>query len=107
LQEQGALVMRLPTRGSHLQLQAVLQLLAEREVNSVLVEAGATLAGAFITANQMDELIVYLAPILLGSHARGLLQLPDLVHLRDAPALHWHDTRMVGEDLRLTLRRSR
>ncbi len=107
LQKQGALVMQVPTQGSHLQLQAVLQLLAEREVNSVLVEAGATLAGAFISANQMDELIVYLAPKLLGSRARGLLQLPDLVHLRDAPALHWYDTRMVGEDLRLILRRSR
>ncbi len=105
LQKLGAQIIPLPMQGVHLDLQAVLKLLAVREINSVLVEAGATLAGALIAADQVDELIVYLAPKLLGNNARGLLQLPDLVHLSDAPELQWHDSRMLGNDLRLTLHR--
>lgn len=106
LLEQGAQIIQCSMAGQHLSLPTVLGLLADREINSVLVEAGATLAGAMVAANEVDELILYLAPKLLGSHARGLLQLPDLLRLQDAPAWTWHDSRRVGEDLRLILRRS-
>ena len=51
----------------------------------------------------MDELIVYLAPKLLGHEGRGLCQLPGLSQLADAPAFRFSDVRQVGDDLRLTL----
>jgi len=67
------------------------------------VEAGAGLAGALLQAGLVDELIVYMAPKLLGNAARGLCTLPGLEQLADAPALNFSDVRLVGEDLRLTL----
>jgi diaminohydroxyphosphoribosylaminopyrimidine deaminase/5-amino-6-(5-phosphoribosylamino)uracil reductase len=56
-------------------LKQVLQKLAERGVNEVLVEAGAGVAGAFIAAKLVDELVVYVAPTLLGSDARPMFDL--------------------------------
>lgn len=83
-------------------LQQVLQKLAERGVNEVLVEAGATLAGAFIQANLVDELIVYLAPTLLGSEARPMFELP-FTQMAQQQRLNITDMRRVGGDIRLTL----
>lgn len=92
-----------PQRESQLDLVAMMMLLGQRQINSVWVEAGATLAGALLQAGLVDELIVYLAPKLLGNAARGLCELPGLEHLAAAPALNFSDVRMVGGDLRLTL----
>jgi diaminohydroxyphosphoribosylaminopyrimidine deaminase/5-amino-6-(5-phosphoribosylamino)uracil reductase len=83
-------------------LQQVLQKLAERGVNEVLVEAGATLAGAFIQAHLVDELIVYLAPTLLGSEARPMFELP-FTQMAQQQRLNITDMRRVGGDIRLTL----
>ena len=80
---------------------AMMMLLGQRQINSVWVEAGAGLAGALLQAGSVDELIVYLAPKLLGNAARGLCALPGLETLADAPALV-SDVRQVGDDLRLT-----
>jgi len=80
-----------------------MMLLGQRQINSVWVEAGAGLAGALLQAGLVDELIVYMAPKLLGNAARGLCTLPGLEQLADAPALNFSDVRLVGEDLRLTL----
>lgn len=82
-------------------LQQVLTKLAERGVNEVLVEAGANLAGAFIQAKLVDELIVYLAPTLLGSHARPMFNLP-LSQMAEQYRLQQTDVRMIGQDIRLT-----
>lgn len=87
-------------------LAAVLADLARREVNDVLVEAGSTLAGALLARELVDELVIYLAPMLLGEAARGMARLPGLEALADAPRWRWHDVRRVGPDLRLTLRRT-
>ncbi len=87
-----------------LDLPTVLAYLAERGCNEVQVEAGATLAGAFISAGLCDELLLYVAPRLLGDSARGLLNLPAPAALADAGAWRWHDVRRVGDDLRLLLR---
>ncbi|MCP5175220.1 MAG: bifunctional diaminohydroxyphosphoribosylaminopyrimidine deaminase/5-amino-6-(5-phosphoribosylamino)uracil reductase RibD [Moraxellaceae bacterium] len=81
----------------------VLQKLAACGVNEVLVEAGATLAGAFIQANLVDELIVYLAPTLLGSHARPMFNLP-LSQMAQQHRLRQIDMRIIGEDIRLTFK---
>ncbi len=85
-----------------LDLHALIAELTRRECNEVLVECGATLAGAFVRDALFDELIVYLAPALLGADARGLLDLP-LERMDQRVRLRWHDLRRVGDDLRLTL----
>jgi len=78
--------------------------LAKRQVNSVWVEAGAELAGALLQAGLVDELIVYMAPKLLGETARGLCVLPGLENLADAPNFEFTDVRQIGPDLRLRLK---
>jgi diaminohydroxyphosphoribosylaminopyrimidine deaminase / 5-amino-6-(5-phosphoribosylamino)uracil reductase len=84
-------------------LAVALELLARREVNELLVEAGATLAGAFVAAGLCDELVLYLAPCLLGPDARPLLGLPALASLAERARFRCLDRRQVGEDWRLTL----
>ena len=92
-----------PLRDSQLDLVALMMVLGQRQINSVWVEAGATLAGALIQAALVDELIVYVAPKLLGNDARGLCQLAGLTQLADAPVFAFRDLRQVGDDVRLTL----
>lgn len=92
-----------PLRDSQLDLVALMMVLGQRQINSVWVEAGATLAGALIQAGLVDELIVYVAPKLLGNDARGLCQLAGLTQLADAPVFAFRDIRQVGDDVRLTL----
>lgn len=83
-------------------LAASLQALGGQGVNSVLVECGPRLAGALIQADLLDELIVYLAPSLLGPDARPLMQLSGLERLSQRIKLRWTDVTAVGSDLRLT-----
>ena len=78
--------------------------LGKRQINSVWVEAGPQLAGALLQAGVVDELILYIAPKLLGSDARGLCQLAGLTHLSQAPEFVFSDVRQVGPDLRLRLK---
>jgi len=85
-------------------LPALLEVLAAREVNDVLVEAGPTLAGAFVHAGLADELLVYLAPTLLGDRARPLLVLPGLERMSQQLRLELLEVREVGGDLRLRAR---
>ena len=88
-----------------LDLADVLRQLAERhQVNELLVEAGATLAGALLAANLVDELLLYQAPMLLGQEARPLAVLPALQALTQAPRFALHEIAVVGGDLRLRLR---
>lgn len=87
-----------------LDLRELLAELAVRGCNEVQVEAGATLAGAFIEQRLCDELVLYVAPRVLGSDARALFALPALPALADAQGWRWHDVRHVGADLRLVLR---
>ncbi len=84
-------------------LPALLKVLAEKECNRVLVEAGAELAGAFLQAGLVDEFVIYMAPKLLGSSARPLLTLP-LDSMGQQVALDITDMRQVGDDIRITAR---
>ena len=61
-----------PVHAGRFDLDAVLQLLAAREINEVQVEAGATLAGGFLAAGLVDELLLYVAPVILGERARPM-----------------------------------
>jgi diaminohydroxyphosphoribosylaminopyrimidine deaminase / 5-amino-6-(5-phosphoribosylamino)uracil reductase len=87
-----------------LDLDAVLARLAALQMNEVWVEAGAMLAGSFIRQNLVDELVLYVAPSLLGSAARPLLTLPEVATLEDRMQLEYTDVRQIGPDLRLTAR---
>ena len=92
-------VERVPRDGGGLDLEAVIQNLCAREVNELLVECGATLAGAFIAKQLVDELVLYIAPKLLGSDAAPLLQLK--LGGRTLPQFEFHDVQQLGEDVRL------
>jgi len=104
LTEQGARLESLPLEGRRLALPAVLDRLGELELNEVLVEAGATLAGELLRQSLADELLLYVGPQLLGPSARALVAMPPLARLEDAPAFALIDMQQVGEDLRLRLR---
>ncbi|HFQ92322.1 MAG TPA: bifunctional diaminohydroxyphosphoribosylaminopyrimidine deaminase/5-amino-6-(5-phosphoribosylamino)uracil reductase RibD, partial [Chromatiales bacterium] len=101
LEARGATIIRTPAE-EQVDLRAMLADLARRQVNEVLLEAGATLAGAMVQAGLVDELIVYMAPSLLGSAGRGLLNLDGIEHLAQAVELEIADIRRVGRDWRIT-----
>ena len=82
-------------------LQALMSALGKRQINTLWVEAGATLAGALIAENLVDELIIYMAPKLLGDQARDLCHLPNLTQLADAPLWQLQSCGPVGDDLKL------
>lgn len=79
--------------------EGILQALAERECNEILLESGPTLAGAMLQSGLVDQLIVYMAPVLLGSSARPLLDM-RLDHMADAYRLTLVDRRQLGDDHR-------
>ncbi len=99
--QDNVLVMAVESNDDLLDLGQVLRALAEKQVNEVLLETGATLAGSAIQAGLVDELIVYQAPHLMGHEARGLLNLPGLVSMSDRISLHLSDERRIGKDRRL------
>lgn len=103
LREAGADVLRLPQLGGRIDLPRLFQALAGRAVNEVLIESGPTLSGAALAAGVVDELIVYVAPHLMGHAARAMVNLPGLEHMEERLALRFCDCRRVGDDLRLTL----
>jgi diaminohydroxyphosphoribosylaminopyrimidine deaminase/5-amino-6-(5-phosphoribosylamino)uracil reductase len=105
LREAGARVESVAvSEEGRLDLEAVLARLGELDCNEVLVEAGPTLAGDFVRSGLVDELVVYMAPVLLGHAARGLFNLPALERMCDRCEFDWQDVERVGDDLRLTLR---
>jgi len=104
LEQAGAAVNVLPGSDGKVDLNAVLRDLAQRECNEVLLEAGSTLNGAMLCAGLVDELLLYVAPQLLGDSARGIAQLGELVSLDQRVDLKWQDVRQVGNDLRITAR---
>jgi diaminohydroxyphosphoribosylaminopyrimidine deaminase/5-amino-6-(5-phosphoribosylamino)uracil reductase len=85
-------------------LHAVLRLLADRGINEVQLEAGATLAGSFLSAGLVDELLLYIAPVLLGERARPLFDGLHIDEMTERLRLKIVDTRHIGDDLRLLLR---
>lgn len=101
LRAAGARVEHVESQGGRPGLTTVMHRLAELECNEVLVEAGARLNGALLAAGLVDEIVVYLAPVLLGDAGRGLFTLPGVKSMPDRPALALIDERRVGDDLRL------
>lgn len=92
--------------GPGLDLAAVLSQLGQRGVNELQVEAGATLSGALMAAGLVDELLVYIAPVLLGDRGRPLLAGLSPATMAERIGLKLLETRQVGPDLRLLLERA-
>lgn len=96
--EGGHASITLPTERGRVDLHALMQWLAQqRHCNEVMVESGPILAGALLEAGLLDELHLFVAPTLLGSDARPLLQLP-LTRMEQQQRLSIEDVRQVGED---------
>jgi diaminohydroxyphosphoribosylaminopyrimidine deaminase/5-amino-6-(5-phosphoribosylamino)uracil reductase len=104
LQATGAEIQTLPRRGRGLDLEFALEELARREINEVHLECGATLAGAMLAAGLVDELVIYMAPRVMGDGARGLFHLPGLTRMAEAIPMEIVDIRAVGQDWRITTR---
>ncbi len=90
--------------GEHIDLRVMLRELGQRGCNDVLVEAGGILNGALLRGGHIDELILYVAPQLLGDVARSMALLGEFTDLNQGVNLNWQDVRQVGTDLRLTAR---
>jgi diaminohydroxyphosphoribosylaminopyrimidine deaminase / 5-amino-6-(5-phosphoribosylamino)uracil reductase len=95
-------VERIPRAGGGLDLDAIMQNLTAREVNELLLECGPTLAGAFIAKQLVDELVLYVAPKLLGCDAAPLMRIQHGGQM--LPAFEFGDVQPVGEDVRLVLK---
>ncbi|MFZ2855387.1 MAG: bifunctional diaminohydroxyphosphoribosylaminopyrimidine deaminase/5-amino-6-(5-phosphoribosylamino)uracil reductase RibD [Rhodocyclaceae bacterium] len=100
----GAEVVLLPDAAGKVDLSALLLELGRRGINEVHAEAGFKLNGSLLGAGLVDELLLYLAPSLLGDAARGMFNLPALESLAEKRTLAFRDIRLVGGDLRLLVR---
>ncbi|MEQ6890352.1 bifunctional diaminohydroxyphosphoribosylaminopyrimidine deaminase/5-amino-6-(5-phosphoribosylamino)uracil reductase RibD [Halomonas sp. CS7] len=109
LEEAGAEVVVMPAAADgRVDLDALLHHLAEAEqANEVLLETGATLAGAMLEANLIDEMQLFVAPTLLGGEARPLFALPGLSLMAQQKGVEILDIRAVGQDWRITARPTR
>jgi diaminohydroxyphosphoribosylaminopyrimidine deaminase/5-amino-6-(5-phosphoribosylamino)uracil reductase len=103
LRERGATVVHLPGPGGKVDLAAMLRDLATREVNELHVEAGHKLNGSLLREGLVDELLLYLAPSLLGA-GRAIAEFGPLQDLADRIVLDFHSTAPIGPDLRLLAR---
>ncbi len=104
LRERGAEIIVLPNAAGKVELPALLQELGRRSINELHVEAGHKLNGSLIREGCVDELLVYLAPCLLGDRAQGMADLPELTTLEAAHRLVINETREIEDDLRILAR---
>ena len=102
LTQAGAEVVLLQGDDADTRLREALVVLAcEHSVNEVMVEAGPALNGSLLRLGLMDELVVYMAPVLLGQEAKPMLNLSQLTDMAQRPVLALSESRRVGDDLRL------
>jgi diaminohydroxyphosphoribosylaminopyrimidine deaminase / 5-amino-6-(5-phosphoribosylamino)uracil reductase len=100
----GAEVLIVPNATGKVELSALMTELARRGLNEIHVEAGFKLNGSLVTAGFVDELVVYLAPSLIGESGRGMFNLPELTDLAGRLQLEVRDVRQAGADLRVIAR---
>ena len=98
----GAEIVRVDADDGQVDVRAVLQDLARREVNDLLVEAGPALAGSLIGNGLIDELVIYQSPHIMGSETMGMFKTPTWTELADRKTLNITDVRRVGTDTRIT-----
>jgi diaminohydroxyphosphoribosylaminopyrimidine deaminase/5-amino-6-(5-phosphoribosylamino)uracil reductase len=103
LAEAGHEVILLPNAHGKVDLPALMLELGRREINELHVEAGSKLNASLVREGCVDELLVYLAPCLIGP-GQGMFALPALAHLSDKRALRFHHISQVGADVRILAR---
>jgi len=101
LKQAGAQVVVMEKTNARVDLSEVLTYLATQQINEVLLETGATLSGAMLQAGLIDELIFYVAPVVMGDNARGLFKLPGLEQMAERIELTIKEVHQVGNDLRI------
>lgn len=104
LRARGADVVVLPNGEGKVDLAALLAELGRRGVNELHVEGGWRLNGSLLREGLVDELLLYLAPCLVGHEARGLFGLPELHSLEAKQSLALRDVRQIGADIRILAR---
>jgi diaminohydroxyphosphoribosylaminopyrimidine deaminase/5-amino-6-(5-phosphoribosylamino)uracil reductase len=95
-------VLSVRSRDTGFDLEEILKTLGGRGANEVQVEAGAALCGALLRQRLADELVIYMAPTLMGDTARAFAHLPEIQKMTQRVPLRFDDARMVGDDLRIT-----
>ena len=93
------------TDSEHVSLKQVFNDMAIKEFNEVLVEAGSQLNGALLQKDLIDEIIIYLAPCVLGNDSKGMFDLPILSDLSDRFNFHFESIDQVGVDQRIILKK--
>jgi diaminohydroxyphosphoribosylaminopyrimidine deaminase/5-amino-6-(5-phosphoribosylamino)uracil reductase len=91
----------LPSHHDRIDLNEVMVFLGLQQINQVFVEAGATLNGALLKQNLVDEWLIYMAPCILGSEGRGLFNLPEMQKMADKVKLQITNMRQIGSDIRI------
>jgi diaminohydroxyphosphoribosylaminopyrimidine deaminase/5-amino-6-(5-phosphoribosylamino)uracil reductase len=104
LKAAGAEVVIIPNDSGKVELFKLMEELARRELNEIHVEAGTKLNGSLLQAGVVDELLVYLAPSVIGDSGRGMFHLPELTDLSQTTALTIREVERIGADFRIVAR---
>ncbi len=104
LKAAGAEIATIPNESGKVELFKLMEELARRELNEIHVEAGTKLNGSLLRAGVVDELLVYLAPSIIGDSGRGMFHLPEISELSRASALKIREVERIGADLRILAR---
>src|SRR5262249_42322906 len=104
LEKAGAETAIIPNDRGKVELFRLMEELGRRELNEIHVEGGTKLNGSLLQAGVVDELLVYLAPSVIGDSGRGVFRLPELTELSQTKSARIRGVERVGEDLRLLAR---
>ena len=99
-----AKLVKIPLKNKQIDLPSFISHLEEYGVNNLLVEAGPNLTGSMIEAGYFDDVIIYIAPTLLGSDANNLVKLTQIKNIKQKIKFSFEDVRLIGPDLRVTLK---
>lgn len=100
LESIGVEVVPMPTNKEKIDLNATLAWLGQQNINELLVETGAKLAGSFISQNLINQLIIYTAPIIMGSSARALFEI-DIMQMKNRIIYENYKAKKLGKDMRI------
>ena len=94
----------LKARAGQIDLNTLMKDLVDSEINLLHVEAGSVLSGALLSKGLVDEIVIYMAPHIMGASAKGLFHLPELDLMKDRLSLDIKEVRTIGSDIRITAR---
>ncbi len=104
LESAGAdVILSNPTPSEKIDLDQMMRDLAEREINEIHTECGQSLAGSLLRQGLIDEVVIFMAPTILGNQARGLFEIGELTDMNSRLRCKINEIRNIGDDLRITL----